>query len=132
MHGGYSYFLKKKKISGEFYCAPWAIRILYSGNTWRFLNFRSFSFLKEFFLQKAEGKAWWVVKNVDQEAESVVAGSLYWDFDFQDGGPCSWKWSKYLNWVICVKTQIEATEEELMGKRKFWAHRPQEGESLHL
>ena len=26
----------------------------------------------------------------------------------------------------------KATEEELMGKRKFWAHRPQEGESLHL
>lgn len=55
-----------------------------------FLNFRSFSFLKEFFLQKAEGKAWWVVKNVDQEAESVVAGSL--DFDFQDDGPAP-EWS---------------------------------------
>lgn len=73
MHGGYSYFLKKKSL-GELYCAPWAIRILYSGHTWRFLNFRSFSFLKEFFLQKAEGKAWWVVKNVTRRQKVWLQG----------------------------------------------------------
>ena len=37
-------FFNEKKISIEFYSAPWAMRILHSGNTGRFLNFRSFSF----------------------------------------------------------------------------------------
>lgn len=42
------------------------------------LNFRSFSFLKEFFFAESRGEGLCGYE-CGPEAESVVAGSLYWD-----------------------------------------------------
>lgn len=48
-----------------------------------------------------------MVKNLGQEVGNVAIESLYWDFEFQDGGASPRGWIQYLSRNISAEVQVE-------------------------